>query len=134
MSKPVIVFPDAVLVTILYLREVLPGAAVYSRVPDPRPAEFIRIQRLGGLRRSLILDRPRIDVECWSDSEEGAEELCARVRAYVLAMAGKRGETTVYDVAEVSGPMWLPDSESGQPRYSFAVEFSTRGTELEKTA
>jgi hypothetical protein len=34
-------------------------------------------------------------------------------------------------VAEVSGPMWLPDSVSGQPRYSFAVEFSTRGTELE---
>lgn len=133
MTKPVVIFPDAVLVTIQYLRTVV-DTPVYSRVPAPRPAEFIRIQRLGGIRRSLILDRPRIDVECWSDSEEGAEGLCARVRAYVLAMAGKRGDTTVYDVAEVSGPMWLPDSESGQPRYSFAVEFSTRGTEMEKTA
>jgi hypothetical protein len=131
MAKPVIVFPDAVLVTILYLRGALPGLPVYSRVPDPRPTEFVRIERLGGLRRSLILDRPRIDVECWSDSEEGAADLSATVRAYVLAMAGKRGETTVYDVAEVSGPMWLPDSVSGQPRYSFAVEFSTRGTEME---
>lgn len=131
MPKPVVVFPDAVLVTIQYLRGAFPDAAVYSRVPDPRPAEFIRIERLGGLRRSLILDRPRIDVECWSDSEGGAADLCASVRAYVLAMAGKRGETTVYDVTEVSGPMWLPDSVSGQPRYSFAVEFSTRGTEME---
>jgi hypothetical protein len=120
-----------VLVAIEYLREALPGASVFSRVPDPRPAEFIRIERLGGLRKSLIIDRPRIDVECWSDSEEGAEELMKRVRAYVMAMAGKRGETTVYNVSEVSGPMWLPDSASGQPRYSFAVEFSARGTEME---
>ncbi|MGW6754527.1 hypothetical protein [Streptomyces sp. NPDC055006] len=114
-----------------YLRSALPGVAVYSRVPSPRPAEFVRVERLGGLRKSLILDRPRIDVECWSGSEAGAEDLMQRVRAYVLAMAGKRGTTTVYDVAEVSGPMWLPDSTSGQPRYSFAVEFSTRGTEME---
>ncbi|WP_333731765.1 hypothetical protein [Streptomyces sp. IBSBF 3010] len=133
LSKPVIVFPDAVLVTIQYLRSVLPDVTSVSRVPNPRPTEFVRIERLGGIRRNLILDRPRLDVECWSDSEEGAADLSATVRAYVLAMAGKRGITTVYDVAEVSGPMWLPDAVSGQPRYSFAVEFSTRGTEMETT-
>lgn len=131
VAKPVIVFPDAVLVTIQYLRGALPGLTVVSRVPNPRPPEFVRIERLGGTRRNLILDRPRIDVECWSDSEGNAADLSATVRAYVLAMAGKRSTTTVYDVREVSGPMWLPDSESGQPRYSFAVEFSTRGTEME---
>ena len=130
MGRPVIIFPDAVLVVIQYLR-LHTKTPVYSRVPDPRPAEFIRVERLGGTRRNLILDRPRIDVECWSDSEAGAADLSAVVRAHVLAMAGKRGDTTVYDVAEVSGPMWLPDSVSGQPRYSFAVEFSTRGTRLE---
>lgn len=131
MRRPVIAFPDAVLVTIEYLRSKLPGIAVYSRVPDPRPAEFVRIERLGGLRSTLVTDRPRIDVECWSATEEGAEALVSTVRAYTLAMAGRRGTTTVYRVAEVSGPMWLPDSASGQPRYSFAVEFSTRGTEQE---
>lgn len=131
MPKPVVVFPDAVLVVIEYLRGALPGTAVYSRVPDPRPDEFVRIERLGGLRSTLVTDRPRIDVECWSASEEGAEALVSKVRAYTLAMAGRRGDTTVYKVAEVSGPMWLPDSASGQPRYSFAVEFSTRGTEME---
>ncbi|WP_458085819.1 hypothetical protein [Streptomyces malaysiensis] len=54
-----------------------------------------------------------------------------RARAYVLAMAGQRGDTTVHDVAEVSGPMDLPDSASGQPTYAFAVEITTRGTILE---
>lgn len=126
MTKPVVVFPDAVFVVIQYLRAALGDTPVYSRVPESRPAQFVRVERLGGLRSSLVTDRPRIDVECWADSEEAAEALMSRSRAHVLAMAGKRGETTVYNVAEVSGPMWLPDSTSGQPRYSFAVEFSTR--------
>jgi hypothetical protein len=129
--KPIVQFPDAVLVTIEYLRSVMPGVLAYSRTPSPRPDEFIRVERLGGLRRTLVTDRPRINVECWSLTEEGAEELMSRARAYVLAMSGTRGTTTVYDVQEVSGPMWLPDAASGQPKYAFAVEFSTRGTELE---
>jgi hypothetical protein len=126
MAKPVVFFPDAVLVAIQYLRGALGGVPVYSRVPESRPAEFIRIERLGGLRNSLVTDRPRIDIECWSDSEEGAEALMSRARAYALAMAGKRGDTTVYNVSEVTGPQWLPDQTSGQARYVFAVEFSTR--------
>lgn len=100
-------------------------------MPEARPAEFVTVRRIGGQRRSLILDRPRVDIHCWAASEEDAEALTARVRAYTLAMAGSRGTTTVYDVAEVGGPQWLPDSTSGQPRYAFAVEFSTRGTEME---
>jgi hypothetical protein len=129
--KPIVQFPDAVLVTIEYLRSAMPEVLAYSRTPSPRPDEFIRVERLGGLRRTLVTDRPRINVECWSLTEEGAEALMSRARAYVLAMSGKRGTTTVYDVQEVSGPMWLPDAASGQPKYAFAVEFSTRGTELE---
>lgn len=131
MAKPVVVFPDAVLVVIDYLRSRLPGTPTYSRVPEARPAEFIRVERIGGQRRTLITDRPRVDIHCWSDSEENAEALMARVRAYTLAMAGRRGSTTVYDVAEVGGPQWIPDEASGQPRYAFALEFTTRGTEME---
>jgi len=139
--KPVVVFPDAVLVVIEYLRSVMPkGTLVCSRVPCPVPAEFVRVQRLGGMRRSLVTDRPRVDVECWSETEAGAEALVATVRAYVLSMAGTRGDTTVYDVAEVSGPQWLPEDPtdptggvadtSAKPKYAFAVEFSTRGREM----
>lgn len=130
VAKPIVVFPDAALVAIDYLRP-LTGVPVFSRVPESRPAEFVRVERIGGQRRTLITDRPRVDIHCWSDSEEGAEALMNKVRAYTLAMAGRRGITTVYDVAEVGGPMWLPDDTSGQPRYAFAVEFSTRGTEME---
>lgn len=131
MPRPVVRMPDSVFVVVQYLRSAMPGVTVLSRTPNPRPAEFIRIERIGGIPRSRFIDRPRIDVECWSGSEEGAEALMSTARGYVHAIAGKRGTTTVYDLAEVSGPMWLPDSESGQPRYSFAVEFSARGTEMD---
>lgn len=131
VPRPVVIFPDAVLIVIEYLRSKMPGVPVHSQVPASRPSEFIRVERLGGTRRTLITDRPRIDIHCWSTSEGDAESLSARARAHVLAMAGSRGTTTVYAVYEVGGPQWLPDNVSGQPRYAFAVEFSTRGTELE---
>lgn len=131
MADPVVEFPDAVELVINYLRSVMPGTAVYSRVPDPRPAEFIRVERLGGTPDSRVTDRPRVDVGCWSTSEEDAEALMRRTRAYARAMAGTRGTTTVYRVREVGGPQWLPDSESGQPKYAFAFEFSARGARLE---
>lgn len=127
MGKPLVFFPDAVGLVIDYLRTALPGTLVYSRVPESRPAEFIRVRRIGGQRRGLILDRPRIDIQCWSDTEEGAEALMSTARAHALVMAGRRGETTVYDLAEVGGPQWLPDDVSGTPRYAFAIEFSARG-------
>lgn len=131
MTKPIVVFPDAVLVVVEYLRASLPGVAVRTQVPDPRPDEFIRVKRLGGARATVITDRPRVDIHCWSSTEDDAESLMRLSRAYVLAMAGSRSGTTVYNVREVGGPQWLPDSTSGQPRYAFAVEFSARGMELE---
>lgn len=132
MVRPLVIFPDAVLLVIEYLRSVMPpGTLVYSRVPAARPPEFIRVERNGGLRNSLVTDRPRLDIHCWSGTEASAQALCERARAHVNAMAGKRGAHTVYRVREVGGPQWLPDSASGSPRYAIAVEFSTRGTDLE---
>ena len=131
MTAPVVAYPDAVLVVIDYLRSVLPDISVGSRVPEDRPDQFVRVRRTGGMRRNAVVDRPRIDFQCWGATEEAAESLMARVRAYTLAMAGKRGDTTVYRVREVGGPQWIPDNTSNQPRYGFAVEFSARGTELD---
>lgn len=134
MGKPVIEFPDAVLLVINHLRSVIPGVEIGSRVPESRDGSFpafIRVRRIGGFRRTLVTDRPRIDVGCWADSEGAAWDLMARARAYALSMGGAFGGTTVYKVTEVSGPQWVPDAVSGQPKYAFAFECSVRGTELD---
>lgn len=130
MAKPLVHFPDATLVVITYLRSVLPGTHIDHLVPVPVPAQFVKVKRIGGARKHLILDRPRMDIQCWAEDEGAAADLMMIVRPLILAMGGKRSDTTVYDVTEVSGPMPLYDEASGKPRYAFAVDFSMRGTEI----
>ncbi|AKY02181.1 tail terminator [Streptomyces phage SF1] len=132
MAAP-IVFPDAAALVCTYLREQLVDREVRvpvgTRVPSPRPARFVRIERIGGLRLDRVTDRPRLDVHCWGASEEDAHDLAQLVRALLLAIPGWRG-AAAYDVAEVGGPNTLPDATSGQDRVALAVEIALRGKSL----
>lgn len=132
MGAPV-EFPDGVDVVRRYLREALVARGldvpVRTRVPDPRPPLFVRIERVGGSRLDRVTDRPRLDVACWGPDEGAVADLVKVVRALVLAIPGWRG-AVAYDVAEVGGPNSAPDPVSGQERSSFAVEVSLRGTRL----
>ncbi|BDH04904.1 hypothetical protein [Streptomyces seoulensis] len=131
-GKPV-EFPDAVEVMCRYLRAALAAAGldvrVGTRVPDPRPALFVRVRRVGGSRIDRITDRPRYDIECWGPDEEQLADLVKVTRALVFAMPGWRG-VAAYDVADVGGPTPSPDPVSGQDRAAFAVEVSLRGRAL----
>ncbi|MGW1587321.1 hypothetical protein [Streptomyces sp. NPDC002386] len=126
-------YPDGVAVVRAYLHEALAARGdevpVGTRVPSPRPARFVRLERVGGTRLDRITDRPRIDVHCWGDSDEAATDLAIVARALLFAMPGWRG-AVAYDVADVGGPNDLPDADSGQPRVVFAVEVSLRGRAL----
>lgn len=123
--------PDAVAVVTGYLRGALKSAGkpvlVVSRVPNPRPPTFVRVQRVGGMRQTTVSDRPRLDIHCWAESESAAHDLAALTRALLGALPGVRDGVTVYRVTEVGGPMWLPDSETSAPRFAFAVEVHMRG-------
>jgi hypothetical protein len=132
MAAPV-EFPDAVAVVRSYLRATLVergvDVPVVTRVPASRPPRFVRIERVGGSRLDRVTDRPRLDVTCWGPDEGAVADLTAVVRALVFAIPGWRG-AVAYDVADVGGPITLPDPVSGQERSSFAVEVSLRGTAL----
>ncbi|MEV5876985.1 hypothetical protein AB0L75_22640 [Streptomyces sp. NPDC052101] len=93
---------------------------VVSRIPSPRPARFVRVERIGGLQQTVVSDRPRLDFHAWSETEADAHDLCALVRALVGVVPGVRGGVTVYNATEVGGPQWLSDAPSSQPRYAFA--------------
>lgn len=130
-----IAFPDIEAVLIGWLDDVLDGydvtSPVSTRVPNPRPSRFIRIQRTGGPRRTLVTDGAQVTVEVWDDNAPGAAATARIVRAVLLAA---RNVTTpsgdlIYRVEEFSGPALLPDV-SGQPRYSWTVRLHVRGTAL----
>ncbi|MEU2740220.1 hypothetical protein ABZ656_33905 [Streptomyces sp. NPDC007095] len=132
MAAPV-EFPDGVDVVRRYLAESFAARGdvldVVTRVPNPRPDRFIRIERVGGSRIDRVTDRPRLDIHCWALDEESAADLVKVARALAFAIPGWRG-AVAYDVAEVGGPNTAPDPVSGQERASFAVEVSLRGKAL----
>ena len=54
------------------LREAL-NIPVGTKVPNPRPARFLKVTRAGG-RREYGIDHMLLIVECWSTSEGQAEQ------------------------------------------------------------
>lgn len=133
MSAPPVAMPDAVAVVGDYLRARLVArgitAPVGSRVPSPRPARFVRIERIGGPQSSPVTDRPRLDIHCWGADEGDAHDLMQVCRAELGAARGKFGDTTLAR-PETGGPMFLPDAESGQARFAFTLDITMRGRAL----
>lgn len=131
----VVAFPDIEAVVVGWLNAVLDGHGVTSpvstRVPNPRPSRFIRVQRTGGPQQTVVTDGAQVTIEVWDDNAPDAAAAARIVRAVV---AGARNVTTpsgdlIYRTDEFSGPSLLPDV-SGQPRYSWTVRLHVRGTPL----
>lgn len=94
--------------------------AAYADVPASRPEQFITVERTGGGRDNVIIDRPTVAIQCWSTSRASAADL-----AYVVDDAlpeftqepgiNKARRTTIYN---------FPD-EKGNPRYQLVCELVT---------
>jgi hypothetical protein len=124
-----IVFPDAVEIVCDHLRSELPdhgytAIQVVSAVPTTRPAMFVRVDRVGGVRRNLVTDEPTLTVETWAATDQAAHDLSQICRALLYAMPGGG---SVYRVTEFSGPARLPDPLSDSPRYSFTAAVAVVG-------
>lgn len=128
-----VLFTDAAALVIDELRAALEerdnDAAVGHSAPNPRPpAGFVLVRRVGGLRRDLVTDEPMLVIEAWHPSAATAHDLIQTARLVVHAMHGRAVDgVPVYRVTEVSGPAFLPDPLSDQPRYTMTVQVAVRG-------
>lgn len=134
MPSELIVFPDVVPVTMAGISARLAELddaeiPVVGVIPDPRPAEFVRVIRAGGAGVSgRVIDSAFVLVEAWAGSDARSGELAGRVRAIVHAMAGEViAGATVYEVVENAGPANLPDPDSHQARHTMTFAISVRG-------
>lgn len=123
--------PESVLVSFLTAQNVsgtFAGVKASTQVPNPRPAEFVRVILIGGFQRNLVTDVPRLAVEAWGTSKGRASMLAARCRELINAAAldGALGSATLNDVNMVSRPQYLPDPESNQHRYTATYELALR--------
>ena len=116
----VVVFPDveALLVTALTASLAARGRArsVATKVPNPRPARFVRLLRTGGLRMNVLMDAATITVEAWEPTEAEAARTAQLVRGLVHALDDLAG-APVFDVGELAGPQNYPDPATASVRY-----------------
>jgi hypothetical protein len=126
-----IAFPDAERLVIDYLTPLV-GVPVSLTVPNPRPAAFVTVQRVGGARLNLVADDPTLAIEAWAASPTAAKAVLGVARAHLLAMGRQAVDgVPVYRVAELGGPAYLPDPDSDQPRYTLTVQVALRGVAME---
>lgn len=98
------------------------GAPCYAEVPDPRPAEFVTVERTGG-ETSLGVDRPKLAVQAWGDTPALASALAGRLR---LALALESWEIPEVCRCRVPSTYRFPDPDSRQARYQLDVDMVTR--------
>ncbi|MGH3878066.1 MAG: hypothetical protein ACRDSK_13635 [Actinophytocola sp.] len=120
-----VAYPDAVALVIAYLNPLLTPPVV-SRVPDPRPPEFLQVRRVGGTDL-VVRDQPRLDFFSWAQTEKAAHDLCMQARSLIHATAGTTLlGVTCYRVEEFLGPHSADDDASGLPRYWMTVSLTLR--------
>jgi hypothetical protein len=128
-----LLYPDAVAVINPYLRAGLVAAGlavpVVSRVPNPRPGSFVRVQRTGGPEVfPRTVDGAQITVDCWAATDGAAMDLAQRARQLIQQMSGTvQSGVSVHRVVEVGGPQNLPDPDSETPRVTFTAQIQMRG-------
>jgi hypothetical protein len=62
-----------------FLSRELGGVPVYADVPAQRPGSFVTVERVGGQREDLTIDRCMVAVQCWDESRAKAAALAYRV-------------------------------------------------------
>lgn len=129
--RDAVLFPDVAAAVCTYLRTTL-GVPTGSKVPNPRPDEFYRVQRIGGVSRSVVLDDALLVVEAWAPTDQEADDLAQLARAHLLALCSDHvGSTLLYRATDASAPALLPDPVSGSPRSTATYQVTARGVALD---
>lgn len=129
----VVVFPDAVSVTITYLKTALAGrtvdAGIGTRLPSALVGTFVRVFRTGGLVVERVVDQAQMTIEVYATETDTAHDVAQLVRGLLHAMEGTvQSGVPIYGVNEFAGPQDFPDPLTNKARYSFTVQVSMRGS------
>jgi len=123
VSSEAIAPPDVEKVLIDYLEPLL-GVPGSSNVPSNRPSAFFLVTAapsLGGFS-GVALYESVLTVESWNDSRTEASRIAREAVARLLAATSFQ--------ARPGGPGWLPDPDSGTPRYVFTTTIYIHGSVL----
>lgn len=91
-----------------------------GEVPNPRPANFVTVERTGG-SRDFFFDHPTWAIQVWASSHATAREQAFQLSSQLVdPIAGFAAGPAVCDV-DVDSVYDFPDPDSGQARYQLTV-------------
>jgi len=122
--------PDAEAITIAYLNSALTArgdtARARTRVPDQRPARFVRVSLTGTTPRSVAHTDAQVTIECWDTDSAAAADLARIVYALMCAMDTPDGHVPQGPNGWAGGPVYLEDPTARVPRYVMTPIVRTR--------
>jgi hypothetical protein len=93
-----------------------------TRVPNPRPAAFVRVQRIGGAEANMVQERPLILIECWGSTEVQAWQLAQTVYSALQGPEPLEFNGIDFGSRAVSSPVNYPDPSTTSPRYQLQLQ------------
>lgn len=110
--------PDVEGFVIPFVKSKVGTVKVGSKVPNPRPATYVRAWVNGGAAISKIHERVQVTVDCWAASPTAASEMAQDIRHAFLNDPVHR---LVKGVEEVTRPYYAPDEASDRYRATYAL-------------
>lgn len=135
MTYPAVQLPDVELMLTGLLRSALvvapatTGPRVVRRLPPnlEQVLPVVQVTRIGGGRSQQLLDRPRVDFDCYSQSDEQSSDLARRVEGHLLSLRGVTANGgSVGRVDIETGASWRPDWNERVRRYGLTALFVIR--------
>lgn len=111
---------------VAYLGPKVTPATVATKVPQTRPAAFVKVTRAGGDVLSIGQSRVRVLFECWASTDSAAWTLAGTTWGAVWDADDPDEIHPGVEVMEVelSEPVNYPDLASGSPRYQFLASLT----------
>jgi hypothetical protein len=131
MPQPVLKpWPDAEQVMLVGLtpliQAVYPTARVCTELPGTITVPTIRIKRISGAQRDIIVDRPILDVDVFWTDYGTTSAISRQITASLLSLRGlKLMNGVISNVNVVQGPRWLPEPDPNLFRFSATYEAFT---------
>lgn len=118
--REVVSFADVEVALVAYLLPLVtarwPQADVGTTRTTSSPTRFVKVERVGGLRRNLVTDEATVAIQCWAASLDDAADLAKWSRAWVQAAYGEPVSGLSW-ASELGGPVSFPDPDTDLPRY-----------------
>lgn len=127
-------FVPAESVLVEFLTDTFDGCWVCTETDDllSENLPVIRVERIGGFERSVVLDVARVDVDVFAATRSEARSLSEDVRSELVhTLPGKAiSDAIVGEVVTAAAPARVPHDDSSLRRYSATYEVSIQSNPL----